>query len=166
MIRGDARRFRSGWLNKDDKNTWVDWHKTTGGADVVVSDSIWGNLPSAKDRKGLIDSITRSAKPSGSILVMVYWDHSKVAARHSKTDVWITENGVSHKKKRGGHLVFREESDIETVYEVTAWPEDKMLKELQEAGWTMKTDNVWSVEDLLKEDPIGAFLSLMVLERK
>lgn len=164
LIRGDARKFRSGWLNKDDKTTWNRWKKESGGAKKIMCVSLWGNLTSAKERKGLIESITKSSHEEASEMAMLYWDHSKIAAAHPKTEIWKTVGDYSHKKRRGGHLVFKDERSG-SEYEVTAWPEDKLVNELNQAGWKVKTDVDITVEGILKEDPIGNFLSLMILNR-
>ena len=149
ITRGDARRPTTGWINSDDKKIWNAWKKETGGASVILSMGIWGAVGTISHRKGVISSITNSAKSSGAKAVIVYWDPAKIEMI-SKTD-------VDAKKKRGGHLIYKD-------VELTAYAKDKMVKEFGDKGWSVDTDNTWTIHDIVADDPLAKFLSVMVFK--
>lgn len=163
VIRGDVRKFTTGWLNKEDKKTWFDWKKSTGGASSILTVGIPGILESSAQRKGLVKSLTNTVAEKGR-LFMLYWDHSKIADILSdvKTEQWKElSDDVHAKKHRGGHLSIRKGDEEFKFY---SWDEEKFVKDYTDSGWKIVKDVVSDIDTVLQKDPITNFMSLMVLE--
>lgn len=44
MIRGDAKKFKTGWLSVDDSQTWKRWNTETMGATTLLTLGLWGSM--------------------------------------------------------------------------------------------------------------------------
>lgn len=165
MIRGDVRRFRQGWFNKDDRKSWVDWNESTGGSTQCLLVGIPGSLESVKQRKGLVESVSKSVVVGGRLYV-IYWDHSKIAGEFKKINDWkVLGDNTQGMRMRGGHLSLKKGDQEMKFY---AWPEDTFLREYTDNGWKPLEDAgslTQEFNEVAQRDPMSAFLSLLVLER-
>lgn len=156
IIRGNCKKFKTGWSSKDDKETWNRWKEETNGARTIVTLGIWEGMDNIAQRRGAIDSITKSANATtGTILYVIYWDSSKTAK--------IPKGSTGIQRKRGGHIVVSHEGQS---YELKVYPEDKMLDEFGTQGWLPKVDSDATLDDLTGGDALATYMSVAVFQRE
>ena len=154
IIRGNCKKFKQGWISKDDKETWNRWKEETSGARTILTLGIWEGMDNIAQRRGAIDSITKSANDVGTTLYVIYWDSSKTAK--------ISKGSSTIQRKRGGHIVV---THGEHSYELKVYPEDKMIDEFGKHGWIPKEESDVTIDDIVEEDEIAKYMSVAVFHR-
>lgn len=160
LFRGDPRKPKSGWFSKQDKMNFLKRKPISH----VLCFNIWGSAQSAKERRGIVDSITMATdttKPTRAL--MYYWDAGKIAKLATKVNTTYKSGKYEYKRIRGGHLEYSFEGG--EAIRVQAVSEEKMMAEFQSKGWKSIDSAGLVIDAILEKDPITSCLSIIELDR-